>query len=80
VRISQAALGCGGRPYGTGIWNTPISGRVLGKARRVLKAIKHETDRPMILNPGKFFTLTAANGLPVWGWAFKLGLGLITRF
>jgi hypothetical protein len=80
VRISQAALGCGGRPYGIGIWNTPISGRVLGKARRVLKAIKHETDRPMILNPGKFFTLTAANGLPVWGWAFKLGLGLITRF
>jgi FAD/FMN-containing dehydrogenase len=79
-RISQVALQLGGRPYGIGIWNTPLAGRALGRARKSLKVIKQETDRPMILNPGKFFKLTTSNGLPVWGWPYKLGLDLIRRF
>jgi len=77
VRVSLAALRCGGRPYGLGIWNSPFSKSVLGGDRKMLQAIKNDTDRLSILNPGKFFSLTTGGGLPVWGWSYRIGLRMI---
>ena len=80
VRNALAALRCGGRPYGLGIWNSPFSGSILGGERRNLHAIKKDTDRLSILNPGKFFSLTTAGGLPVWGWSYRIGLRMLGAF
>jgi glycolate oxidase len=80
VRISLAALRCGGRPYGLGIWNSPFSKRVLGGEWKGLRAIKNDTDRLKILNPGKYFSLITAGGLPVWGLPYRIGLRMIGAF
>jgi hypothetical protein len=80
LRTSELALRFGGRPYGIGIWNTPLAGRVMGKGYCALKTIKRETDRLGILNPGKFFGLTTGSGLPVWGGAYRLGMRMIKGF
>jgi hypothetical protein len=80
IGISQAAMDAGGRPYGFGLWNTPFAAKVLGNARKNLKAIKQETDRLNTLNPGKFFSLTMGSGLPVWSWVYGLGLRAIRVF
>ncbi len=77
VRTSLAAIRYGGRPYGMGIWNSPFSKNMLGKERKHLEAIKNDTDRLRILNPGKFFSLTTGSGLPVWGLTYRIGLRLI---
>jgi hypothetical protein len=77
VGTSLAALRCGGKPYGLGIWNSPFSKGILGRARKDLQAIKNDTDRLKILNPGKFFSLTTGTGLPIWAWSYKVGLRMI---
>jgi hypothetical protein len=77
VRLSQASVRCGGRPYGIGIWNGPFANSILGKRRKSLQVIKSETDRLRTLNPGKFFSMTTSSGLPVWNWTYKIGLGMI---
>jgi FAD/FMN-containing dehydrogenase len=77
VKTSLAAIRFGGLPYGVGIWNSPFSKSILGKKRAGLAAIKSDTDRLKILNPGKFFSLTTSSGLPVWGWTYKVGLRMI---
>lgn len=78
--IVQRALRCGGRPYGVGLWNTPLAGPAVGKVRKALKVIKGETDRLAILNPGKFFALTTNSGLPVRGLTYRIGLGVLRLF
>jgi FAD/FMN-containing dehydrogenase len=80
VETSLAAIRHGGRPHGLGIWNSPLAKHVLGKERKSLKAIKDETDRLNILNPGKFFSLTTGGGLPVWGLTYRIGLRMIGVF
>jgi hypothetical protein len=56
-RIYDAAIEVGGRPYGTGIWNTVYLKRVYTSA--VLKErmnIKKKLDPDGIMNPGKYYS------------------------
>ncbi len=71
----------GGRPYGLGIWNTPLLAACYsaGVKRRLLQR-KQELDPHQLLNPHKFFGIRARffnlPGLLFRPGAFKAALGL----
>jgi hypothetical protein len=79
MQLAARAAAAGGKPYGIGVWNTPLARRVFGQRYKDLKMIKKETDRIRILNPGKFFSLTTNAGWPVWGPSLRLMLRLAVR-
>jgi FAD/FMN-containing dehydrogenase/ferredoxin len=54
----RMAVGCGGYPYGIGIWNTPFVGSKYNQGQLdKLKERKHELDPGETLNPNKFFKI-----------------------
>lgn len=69
-RIYDAAIDVGGRPYGTGIWNTVYLKRVYTSA--VLKErmnIKKKLDPDGIMNPGKYYSPPALLNPAIFGLA-----------
>ena len=62
--LTSLALRAGGRPYGIGLWNTPLAARVLGPDRfEALRRHKERLDPGGRLNPGKLFAFGARTGL-----------------
>jgi ferredoxin len=91
--LTQAGIRMGGRPYGTGIWNTPFLKQRFGKRLDQLSYYKKSTDPGFLFNPGKFFRLDFRCGtagklaafplkaalVPMWTALAPLVAGLLTR-
>jgi len=61
--LTRLGIQLGGRPYGTGLWNTPfVRSRFNGRLRG-LQNYKHSEDPTNSFNPGKFFNLIFRTGL-----------------
>lgn len=82
VHMTMAGVRLGGRPYGTGIWQTPMMAARFGEeGARHLRREKRRRDPKGLLNPGKFFGIRSryANllGLAMWPPLAKVGLRLL---
>lgn len=75
--LTQTGISMGGRPYGTGIWNTPFVKSRFGNRFPELKSYKKRVDPQHLFNPGKFFQMKFRSGLAGKLAAFPLRSGLI---
>jgi len=58
VHMTMAGVRLGGRPYGTGIWQTPMMAARFGEEEALrLRREKLRRDPKGLLNPGKFFAI-----------------------
>jgi glycolate oxidase len=69
-KLTDIAFRHGGRPYGSGVWNTPYLSRAELADRRVRKA---RMDPMNLLNPGK----AGRPPLLLWPPAFKMGMDVL---
>lgn len=60
--LTRLGIQLGGRPYGTGIWNTPFVRNRFNNLRD-LRYYKNSKDPGKHFNPGKFFNLNFRTGL-----------------
>jgi glycolate dehydrogenase FAD-linked subunit len=60
--LTRLGIQLGGRPYGTGIWNTPFLRSRYNGQLRDLKYYKSSKDPKGHFNPGKFFNLNFRTG------------------
>ena len=60
--LTRTGIALGGRPYGTGIWNTPFIGNRFNGRLRDLQNYKNSKDPAKHFNPGKFFELNFRTG------------------
>jgi ferredoxin len=61
--LTQTGIRMNGRPYGTGIWNTPFVQHKYGTRFSDLKRFKKNIDSGSMFNPGKFFELSFRTGV-----------------
>jgi FAD/FMN-containing dehydrogenase/ferredoxin len=88
--LTQTGIRMQGRPYGTGIWNTPFVRHKYGTRFPELRQFKKYIDSGSLFNPGKFFELSFRTGvigklaalplnsrlIPLWtGMMSKVALG-----
>jgi len=59
LQLTYLGISLGGRPYGIGIWNTPLLKYRFGQAMKELQKFKVQVDPEGIFNPGKFFSAPA---------------------
>jgi FAD/FMN-containing dehydrogenase/NAD-dependent dihydropyrimidine dehydrogenase PreA subunit len=60
--LTRLGIQIGGRPYGTGLWNTPFVKSRFNGAFSDLQNYKHSKDSANSFNPGKFFNLDFRTG------------------
>lgn len=61
--LTRLGIQLGGRPYGTGLWNTPFVRSRFNGNLRDLQNYKNSKDPANSFNPGKFFDLNFRTGL-----------------
>ncbi|MCX6032264.1 MAG: FAD-binding oxidoreductase [Chloroflexi bacterium] len=73
-KLYDVAFRHGGRPYGTGVWNTPYLSRTFSRAELAeRRSHKAHMDPSHILNPGKAYQPPPV----LWSPTFKLGMELL---
>jgi FAD/FMN-containing dehydrogenase/ferredoxin len=61
--LTRLGIQLGGRPYGTGLWNTPFVRSRFNGTLQDLQNYKQSKDPANSFNPGKFFNLNFRTGL-----------------
>jgi NAD-dependent dihydropyrimidine dehydrogenase PreA subunit len=61
--LTRLGIQLGGRPYGTGLWNTPFVRSKYNGTFRDLENYKNSKDPANTFNPGKFFNLNFRTGV-----------------